>query len=47
VAALKKANPGVKLEYHVTTAGHSGYEKETMRKLTGIMDSLSWPTAKK
>jgi len=46
VAALKKANPTVKLEYHVTTAGHSQYEKETMQALTRIMDSLSWPAPK-
>ena len=46
VAALKKANPNVRLEYHLTTAGHSQYEKETMRSLTGIMDGLSWPAEK-
>ena len=46
VAALKKANPSVKLEYHVTIAGHSQYEKETMKILTRIMDSLSWPAEK-
>lgn len=46
VAALKKANPSVKLDYRVTTAGHSQYEKETLSALTGIMDSLSWPVAK-
>lgn len=46
VAALKKSNPNVKLEYHVTTAGHSQYEKETMQALTRIMDSLSWPVVK-
>ena len=44
VAALRKANPSAKLEYHVTTAGHSQYEKETMKALVRIMDSLSWPT---
>ena len=46
VAALKKANPGVKLEYYVTTAGHSQYEVETMKALTRIMDDLSWPALK-
>ena len=45
-AALKKANPSVKLELQITTAGHSQYEKETMQALTKVMDSLSWPVAK-
>lgn len=43
VAALKKANPAVKIEYHVTTAGHSQYERETAQVLTDIMDRLSMP----
>jgi proline iminopeptidase len=43
VAALKKANPNVKLDYRLTTAGHSQYEKETASALTSVMDSLSWP----
>ncbi|HEY6252654.1 MAG TPA: hypothetical protein VI685_22075, partial [Candidatus Angelobacter sp.] len=46
VVALKKANPAVKLDYRLTTAGHSQYEKETLKALTGIMDNLSWPAAK-
>jgi proline iminopeptidase len=46
VAALRQVNSRVKLEYYLTTAGHSQYEKETMKTLTGIMDSLSWPTVK-
>jgi proline iminopeptidase len=46
VAALREANPAVKLKYYVTTAGHYAFEKETMKALTGIMDDLSWPVAK-
>ena len=43
VEGLKKANPKKKPEYHLTTAGHSQYERETMKVLTEIMDKLSSP----
>lgn len=47
VAALKQANPAIKLEYHITTAGHSQYERETSKVLTEIMDKLSSPALRK
>ena len=43
VAALKNADPEVKLRYVVTIAGHSQFDRETMHALTEIMDSLSSP----
>ena len=43
VAALRKADPGVKLRYVVTTAGHSQFDRETLKALTEIMDELSNP----
>ena len=42
VAALKKANSKY-TKYIVTTAGHSQFERETMKALTQIMDDLSSP----
>jgi proline iminopeptidase len=46
VAALKAANAR-RVEYVVTTAGHSQYDKETMKALTRIMDGVSSPVGKK
>jgi proline iminopeptidase len=43
VAALKRADPDIKLKYVVTIAGHSQYDLETMQALTEMMDSLSSP----
>ncbi len=42
VAALKEANAKV-IKYIITTAGHSQFERETMKALTEIMDDLSSP----
>jgi proline iminopeptidase len=46
VAALKEANPAAKLEYVLTTAGHSQFEQRTVEELTRIMDALSSRIAK-
>lgn len=42
-AALRQANPAIKLTYEITLAGHSQHEPETAKALTRIMDSLSRP----
>src|SRR2546425_287336 len=42
IAALKAANPEVRLKYVVTCAGHSQFERETALALVGIMDEISW-----
>lgn len=46
VTALK-AVQAQRLEYIVTSAGHSQYDKENVRALTKIMDLLSSPVVKK